>query len=351
MSASTPDETTAALPLSADSDPVRVLLVDDQLMVSEAVRRALLNQENLTFHYCSNSAEALARAKEIRPTVILQDLVMPGLSGLELVRHYRADPVTQAIPIIVLSTKEEPLVKSDAFKSGANDYLVKLPDQIELIARVRHHSRAYSNHLQRDEAYRALHKSQQQLMEVNRELERLTNVDGLTGLSNRRYFNEYMEAEWKRAVRTQDPLSVLMIDIDHFKQYNDTYGHLGGDEALKSVGQAIKGSCKRSTDLAARFGGEEFVVVLPMTPLVDVKGFAEKLCLSVEALHIAHSASSTGRYLTISVGGATAVPQRGELPLTMVDTADKALYEAKRSGRNRAIVRGVLDPEQQAEAI
>ena len=119
---------------------VMVLLVDDQAMVGEAIRRALANQPNIDFHYCANPADALKIAGQITPTVILQDLVMPGVDGLTLVRQYRAEPTTRDIPIIVLSTKEEPAVKGEAFAAGANDYLVKLPDKIELVARIRHHS-------------------------------------------------------------------------------------------------------------------------------------------------------------------------------------------------------------------
>src|SRR5882724_10533186 len=131
---------------------VKVLLVDDQAMIGETVRRVLAQQPNIEFRYCSNSAEALGVAQKTKPTVILQDLVMPGIDGLTLVRQYRANPLTKDIPIIVLSTKEEPTVKSEAFALGANDYLIKLPDAIELIARIRHHSRAYLNQLQRDAA-------------------------------------------------------------------------------------------------------------------------------------------------------------------------------------------------------
>src|SRR5688500_11751788 len=149
-------ESAAAVP-AANDYIVKVLLVDDQAMISEAVRRALTQQPNIEFRYCGNSAEALEIAQKTKPTVILQDLVMPGVDGLTLVRQYRANPLTKDIPIIVLSTKEEPLVKSEAFALGANDYLIKLPDAIELIARVRHHSKAYLNQLQRDAAYLALH--------------------------------------------------------------------------------------------------------------------------------------------------------------------------------------------------
>ena len=143
---------------------IRVLLVDDQPIVGEVIRRALLHEANTEFHYCADPRQALAVARGFRPTVIMQDLVMPNVSGLDLVRWYRADPATARIPIIVLSSREEPSVKSDAFRFGANDYLVKLPDPIELVARIRYHSTAYQAQIQRDEAYRALRESQRQLM-------------------------------------------------------------------------------------------------------------------------------------------------------------------------------------------
>jgi two-component system, chemotaxis family, response regulator WspR len=335
------DELDAMTPAPASETAVMVLLVDDQVLVGEAIRRALLDEPEVAFHYCGDPLAALTVTKEIKPTVILQDLLMPGVSGLDLVRQYRADPATSAIPIIVLSTKEEPKTKSDAFKAGANDYLVKLPDRIELIARIRYHSKAYVAQLQRDEAYRALRESQQKLLEKNFELQSLSNVDGLTGLSNRRFFDEYMEAEWKRGTRSKNPLSVLMIDVDQFKPFNDTYGHVAGDEVLKRIADAIKQSCRRSTDLAARYGGEEFAVILPDTPFGDLGRLGDKLCKTVEALLLPHSASMVGQYVTVSVGGATAVPGQEEYFITLVDAADKALYEAKHGGRNRAVTRDV----------
>ena len=148
-------------------NPAMVLLVDDQVMVAEAIRRCLANQPNIAFHYCIDPSEAIRLANQIKPTVILQDLVMPGIDGLTLVRHFRANPTTSETPIIVLSTKEEPTIKGQAFAAGANDYLVKLPDKIELIARLRYHTKAYLNQIQRDEAYRALRESQQQLVDSN----------------------------------------------------------------------------------------------------------------------------------------------------------------------------------------
>jgi two-component system chemotaxis family response regulator WspR len=291
----------------------------------------------MNFHYCADPDKAVAVAKQVEPTVILQDLIMPGVDGLTLVRRYRADPVTRGIPIIVLSTKEDPVIKSDAFKAGANDYLVKLPDQIELIARLRYHSMVYLTQRQRDEAHRALRESQQQLMEANLALQRLTNVDGLTGLGNRRCFNEFIQAEWKRSMRTQTALSVLMIDVDHFKLYNDAYGHLAGDEVLKKIAQTLTESCRRATDFPARFGGEEFVVVLPATSHTEVRHFGERLCRAVEALCIPHCASLAGKVVTVSIGGATIVPRSEVSVFQLIEAADMALYEAKKTGRNGVV--------------
>lgn len=322
----------------AKSDAM-VLLVDDQVMIGEAIRRVLAEQPNIDFHYCSNPSEAIAVAEAIKPTVILQDLVMPGVDGLTLVRQYRVHAVTRDIPVIVLSTKEDPAIKSSAFAAGANDYLVKLPDDIELIARIRYHSKSYLNQVQRDQAYRALHYSQQRLQEKNLELLRLSNQDGLTGLSNRRYFDEYIDAQWKLAIRDQSPFSLLMIDVDGFKQYNDTYGHLAGDEVLKKIAMVMRQRFLRPTDLPARFGGEEFAVILPATPLAPIQSMGEDLRRGVEELCILHSASDIGEYITISVGGASIIPKTGESFLQLIDRADEALYEAKELGKNRVVIR------------
>ncbi len=336
------DHRKAALPFRlgpGDGYAAMVLLVDDQVMVAEAVRRALSEEPDIEFHFCSDPTRAIEVAEQIAPTVILQDLIMPGTDGLTLVREYRNHKATENIPVIVLSSQEEPRTKSDAFAAGANDYLVKLPDRIELIARIRYHTRAHLNQLQRDEAYRALRVSQQQLMEANLELQRLSNIDGLTGLNNRRRFDEYAQAEWLRDKREQTSFGVVVADVDDFKSYNDTYGHLAGDEVLRHIATAIRQSCGRPADLPARFGGEEFAVVLPRTGTSGVYHLAENMRRAVEALKIPHSASSTGGHLTLSVGGVAAVPGPDESLLELMIRADKALYEAKTQGRNRIVVR------------
>ena len=315
-----------------------VLLVDDQAMIGEAVRRALSEESDIDFHFCSDPTQALSIAQNIKPTVILQDLIMPGVDGLDLLAQYRSAPGLKEVPIIVLSTKEDPKVKSAAFTAGANDYLVKLPDVIELLARIRYHSRSYLTMLQRDEAYRALRESQQQLLDTNLVLQRLIKSDGLTGLANRRYFDEYLDIEWARAVREQNELSLLMIDVDYFKAYNDQRGHVAGDEVLRRVGDALRESCTRASDLAARYGGEEFAVIMPGTASGGARLQAEKIRREVEAMNIPHDLPKPGSPVSVSIGIATMHPQSDGDPMTLVVKADEGLYLAKHGGRNQVAV-------------
>jgi two-component system chemotaxis family response regulator WspR len=314
-----------------------VLLVDDQLMVAETVHRLLAGLPDIDLHYCAEGGEAIKQANRIKPSLILQDLVMPSMDGLELVRLYRANPETAETPIIVLSSEEDPRIKSKAFAVGANDYLVKLPDKIELIARIRYHSQAHLNRIQRDEAFRALRESQQQLMEANMELQRLSNVDALTGLKNRRFFDDCIMEEWRRSLRESSPLSVLLIDVDNFKRYNDTHGHLAGDGVLRRVAETLRDNCRRPSDCVARFGGEEFAVILPSTALAGAQTLGETYRRSVEDLHYPAESSLSGGYLTVSVGGATTIPQRSGSFLSLVNAADKMLYQAKSAGKNRVL--------------
>jgi len=320
-------------------ESVVVFLVDDQPMIGEAVRRFLADDPNIVFHYCSKASDALALAEAIKPTVILQDLVMPEIDGLTLVGLYRANPATRDIPVIVLSSKEDAAVKSECFASDVSDYLVKLPDKIELIARIKHQSKAYINRLQRDAAYVALTQSQQKLIEMNEALERLSHVDGLTGLSNRRYLDQFLDTEWRRACRERTDISVLMIDVDNFKKYNDNFGHLSGDEVLKQVAIAMQSCLSRPGDLAARFGGEEFVGILPRTDLAGAQVIGDRICKAVESLQVVHGADGAGPVITVSIGGASAKPIPDSLPHALLSAADEALYDAKRRGKNRAAMR------------
>ncbi len=319
--------------IKTDENAAMVLLVDDQAMIGEAVRRGLAHEENIDFHFCADPHQAIAQAIRIKPTVILQDLVMPGLDGLTLVREYRNHPATANIPIIVLSTKEDPLIKSAAFAAGANDYLVKLPDNIELVARIRYHSRSYMTLLQRDAAYRALRVSQQQLLDTNLVLQRLMNSDGLTGLSNRRHFDEYLELEWRRAMRDQTQLSLLMIDVDFFKPVNDTYGHDVGDKVLQELASRIRDNI-RTVDMACRVGGEEFTIILPATELHLAQKIAERIRKSIAGKPFSAGADGATLNITVSVGLSTLIGANDTVE-DFLKRADQALYAAKREGRNR----------------
>lgn len=329
-----------------DTDqPCVVLLVDDQEMVAEGIRRMVADEPGIELHYCQDPRNAIQMATELKVTTILQDLVMPEIDGIMLVRFYRANPVTQDIPVIVLSSKEDPTIKSDAFSCGANDYLVKLPDKIELVARVRAHSRSYLLQKERDAAYHALREIQRQLEESNsqleesnRELQRLSSLDGLTGIANRRQFDKQLEKEWQLALRNCSGLALVMIDIDYFKLYNDTHGHQLGDDCLKAVARELARVVHRPSDLVARYGGEEFGVILPNTDEEGALQVAEKMQQVIHDLNIEHEASKVSDRITLSIGMATASPRGGQ-PGELLKQADAALYEAKSQGRNRIVIK------------
>ncbi|MBI5039956.1 MAG: diguanylate cyclase [Gammaproteobacteria bacterium] len=322
-----------------------VLLVDDQAMVAEGIRRMLVDETDIDFHYCADPREAIQTAIAIKATIILQDLVMPEVDGMMLVRFYRTNPSTRDVPIVVLSTKDDPAIKSEAFHNGANDYLVKLPDKVELVARIRAHSRSHLAQLERDMAYQALRdlqnaleSSNAQLEESNRELQRLSSLDGLTGIANRRQFDKTLEQEWQRALRNCTELSLIMIDIDYFKLFNDTYGHQAGDDCLKTVALALARIVHRPSDIVARYGGEEFAVILPETDTEGTLRVAEKMREAVSRLNVRHDASKVSDKITLSIGVANLNPRGGDNPDILLAAADDALYRAKHAGRNRVEV-------------
>lgn len=319
-----------------------VLLVDDQAMVAEAIRRMLADEKDIEFHYCQDPSQAVGKANEIRPTIILQDLVMPDVDGYTLLKFYRANPSTAGTPVIILSSREDPKDKSHAFEIGASDYLIKLPDRIEMIARIRAYSKTYLLQLQRDAAYLEMQKLQEQLTESNQKLEqnnvilqKLSTMDGLTGIANRRHFDETLQNEWKIGFRQKTPLVVIMIDIDFFKKYNDGYGHQGGDDCLKEVARILDENIVRPGDFIARYGGEEFVVILPRTDAAGAAVIAEQLRYAVDARKITHEFSSAADHVTISLGVAAVLPDSAGTPEGLLARADEALYKSKEAGRNR----------------
>jgi two-component system chemotaxis family response regulator WspR len=316
---------------------LRVLLVDDQPTVAAAVRKMLDTEADLELHFCSDPAKALETAIQLGPTVILQGLVMPGISGFALVDAYRLAPEVHDVPIIVLSANEDPRAKSKAFENGANDYLIKLPDKIELIARIRAHSRGFLLQRQRDEAYRELAAVKRQLEEQHSILARLSSLDGLTGIPNRRQFDEALDREWRSAQRRKVALSLILLDVDHFKKYNDHYGHQGGDDCLRQIASALRIGAQRPTDVAARYGGEEFAVLLPDTDPAGAAVVADHIRSRIAELQIVHAKSDTSTHVTVSIGIATLTPEPDSIAATIVARADANLYRAKERGRDRAV--------------
>ena len=319
-------------------------MIDDQMMVIEAVRRMLETEKDVDFHYCTDPTKAIETAIRIQPTVILLDLVMPEIDGMTLVRFFRSNKKTEDIPVIVLSTIEAAIDKSAAFSAGASDYIVKLPDKIELIARVLSHSRSYSNRKERDEAFEELRQVKAELEESNSTLQLLSCLDGLTGIANRRRFDEFMIKEWKRSNREQSTISLILIDIDYFKAYNDNYGHQKGDDALKSVAKMLNEGLNRPADLLARYGGEEFVMVLPETTLGGATKLAERLTKNIYNAHTPHEYSEAAKFITVSMGVACCEPdKRYNSVETLIESADKALYQAKEQGRNQVVASSNCD--------
>src|SRR5450830_1958171 len=315
---------------------VSVLLVDDQLIIAEAIRRMLSDQQDIDFHYVTDATQALDTALRLQPTVILQDLVLPGIDGFALIQLYREHAALAHVPVIVLSAKDDPKLKAHSFAVGANDYVVKLPDRLELLARIRYHSNAHISRLQRDEAFAFLRASQKNLADANIELQKLAALDSLTGIANRRRFDEVMRAEWQRGQRDRKPLSLLMCDVDCFKSYNDTYGHLAGDLCLKKFAAVLTAQLKRPADLAARYGGEEFAIVLPDTDLAGAQLLAESCRAQLEQLAITNP-GGTGGIVTMSIGVASLIPSKDSSPEALIGAADAAVYAAKRGGRNRVV--------------
>jgi len=332
----------ASVSVSSIDDPgvtqfkVRVLLVDDQLIIVEAIRRMLADQHDIEFHYVTDPAAAIATAHQLQPTVILQDLVMPETDGFTLIREYREDKRLAQVPVIVLSAKEDPKLKAHSFGVGANDYVVKLPDRLELLARIRYHSAGHISRLQRDEAFAFLRASQKNLADANIELQKLAALDSLTGIANRRKFDDVMRAEWQRGQRDKKPLSLLMCDVDAFKAYNDSFGHLAGDLCLKKFAAILTAQLKRPADLAARYGGEEFAIVLPDTDIEGAQRVAEACRAQLENLAISNP-DAAGGIVTMSIGVASVVPSKDSTPEALIGAADDAVYAAKRAGRNRVV--------------
>ena len=293
---------------------------------------------------CEGLKLAPSKKKNLDVDIILLDVVMPEMDGIEFCRIVKASEQHKDIPVVMTTAIDEVKLLEVAFDSGAIDYLSKPLNKIELLARVRSILKLKKETDQRKARELELVELNRALFSANERLKELSSLDGLTGISNRRGFDERLEEEWNRGRRSVTPLSLILLDIDFFKFYNDTYGHLAGDECLISVANSFKKTLHRPADSLARYGGEEFAVILPETNEEGALKIAEDLRKAAESMGLQHETSKVADHVTVSLGSATMIPSEGSAPSDLIDAADKALYRAKEEGRNR--VKAALQQEE-----
>ncbi len=344
------------------SEP-HILLVDDDPIAIQLLARILAGMGSLRF--ATSGADALRLALELKPDLVLLDAEMPGMGGFQVCAAFKADPLLADVPVIFVTSHSDPAFEVSGFDLGAADFIAKPVHPALVQARV---------------------KTQLRLKHLADELRQIALVDTLTGVANRRHFDALLEREWRHLRRSGEPLSLLMIDVDHFKRFNDHYGHQAGDSCLREVAQALVGACQRPADLVARYGGEEFVMLLPNTARDGAAHIARSALAAVTALAIEHAASLMARHVSVSIGLACCdgdsagwslpaaslradarVDAQGEglreglgedhtapgSPFDLVLAADQAMYCAKQAGRAQAWLLDIADVSlpQRARAI
>lgn len=293
-----------------------VMVVDDAISNIKMLGEILRDVCNITF--ATNGKDALSMAQKLSPDLILLDIIMPDLNGYEVCQHLKNNSATADIPIIFITALDSIEDEEKGLEIGAIDYIAK-PFHPPIV-RMR-----ISNHLE--------------LVRHRKRLKMLSTTDGLTGIANRRRFDEQIHTEWRRGLRQEEPLSVLLIDIDNFKKYNDLYGHLKGDECLRHVAQVLQSGMKRETDVFARYGGEEFAAVLPNTDLKGAKQFTQQLLHTIEKEAIPHEKNGDFGIVTLSAGITSLVPVDAVSISDTITFTDGCLYEAKNAGRNQYVAR------------
>lgn len=312
-----------------------ILIVDDEPGVVQVLGTILAQLGELRFALSGQAALKLAR--QSLPDLVVLDAEMPGMSGFELCQQFKSDRELAHIPLVFVTSHSDTATEVAGLSAGAVDFISKPLNPPLVVARVR---------------------MQLRLKYLTDGLRRAALTDALTGVGNRRRFDEHIDKEWMRAVRLSESLSLLMIDIDYFKRYNDRYGHLAGDGCLRKVAQAIASVARRPADEVARFGGEEFVMLLPHTDEQGARHMADQVIHAVSELQLPHDASQLQGMVTVSVGATTAegLHFAGATDLTappahqIVAAGDRALYEAKRAGRARSAFLPLL-PERALNAV
>jgi diguanylate cyclase (GGDEF)-like protein len=303
----------------------RILVVDDAMENIQILHAALQDEHEVLF--ALDAARALELARSQHPDLILLDAVMPDVDGYALCRELLAAPDTADIPVVFVTALSSPEDETRALEAGAADFISKPVNAAVVRARVR---------------------TQLTVKRQRDALRALILVDALTGVANRRAFDERLDAEWRRCGRAGLPVALMLVDIDHFKLYNDHYGHPGGDATLVQVAGAMRRAAARSQDLVARYGGEEFAILLPQIDAHGAGGVARRLMAELDDMAIPHAASPTAPHLTVSMGIACMIPGEHSFPADLIQVADALLYQAKAGGRNRyranAACGGTADP-------
>jgi diguanylate cyclase (GGDEF)-like protein len=295
---------------------MRILIVDDVPDNIRVLSRMLVDDGHQV-SAATNGRAALKLAASCAPDLILLDVMMPEMDGYQVCAALKADPLLRSIPVIFITALSDAEDETRGLALGAVDYIAKPFKEAIVRLRVRTH------------------------LELKRQrdiLSQLSHLDGLTGIPNRRAFDERLDREWRRAVRAGEHLAAAMVDIDHFKEYNDAHGHLAGDDCLRRVAEALAAGLERAGDFIARYGGEEFICLLNGVDDQGTAVVAERLRADIESLRLPHGASPVSPWVTVSVGAASRRPTHETAPSEVVAAADLQLFTAKRLGRNRISV-------------
>lgn len=293
----------------------KILIIDDERINRQTISETL--QPYYELYLAKDTLQGLAIAKKSRPDLILMDIIMPEESGYEAIIRLKDDPVLADIPVIFLTSMTSSEDEHKGFELGAVDYVTKPFNSTTLKMRV-------ANHLN--------------IVQKQRELEQLTKIDNLTQINNRFSFDAHLENELRRAIRNKSQLTLVMCDIDHFKKFNDHYGHVAGDDALYKVAQCLERNMRRPTDFIARYGGEEFAIIYSDTPAEKVEKSLEKCLSEIHNLRIPHEKSDSFDFVSISMGAYSITPSKDMTADSLILKADDILYKAKEAGRNGFIV-------------
>jgi len=311
--------------LSSPFPPTPVILIVDDDMTTRQMIRRNLRSEGYKIVEATNGNHCLDMYSQVQPDVVLLDAIMPGMDGFECCEKLqKLIPSPSISPILIITGLDDEASVDRAFAAGAADFITKPIHWPVLLQRVR-------RLIQQSHLY-------QELEAANKKLALLAMEDSLTGIANRRRMDEYLEQEWARSIQERSPLGAILCDVDFFKSYNDTYGHLAGDFCLQQVAEAIKNSLQQLDYLLVRYGGEEFVVILPESTPSNGFAVAEEIRRTINDLAIPHRLSSVAGHVTLSLGVAVMVAQEDYSPLKLLAEADQALYQAKTTGRNQSIL-------------